>query len=604
MWGFVNVTLGRLANLRKKKSSTRRIQINDAGTDIEICDVCSQTPSLDSDDSIMDGDHKETIPIVDEYFRLYGCPHSRFSRYYKMLLVMQCASSGFYSSIAGAIYYPVMSELESLFNINEQMINMTVVVYFIFQGVAPSIMGGIADSVGRRPIVLLSVLVYICACIGLACCHNYAQLIALRCIQAGGIAPVIAINSGIMGDVTTKAERGGYVGYVSGFQVLGGALGALIGSGLATRWGWRSIFWFLAVGSGVCEVFSYIVLTETKRTVVGNGSITPKNFISRAPILHFAPVRKMLHLDEPEMASLEPKVEFELTAPKRILGVARINIVLYVAGLQYATWTTHQTAMSNALSTKYGLSVLSIGLCYLPSGLCTMTSVVFCGRYLNWYFHKRTEKHNAWLAGQIKQICQERGVTEEEAKEITSNDYFYYQNLFQDRLGLALITLILSSFGYIAFGWCIEKKAPLGAVLFCSSFGSLFSNCILTMSTTTMVDLFPSKGSTATGCLNLYRCLMSAILIACLTRMVNAMGYGGVFTLLGGVNFASSFLILFLIKSGKKFCFNRNKEEEAEVKEAKELEESKEKADTEKDVGKISDVPFELGPANTPDTIV
>ena len=67
--------------------------------------------------------------------------------------------------------------------------------------------------------VLTSVLTYCAACIGLARARTYTQIVALRCLQAAGIAPVIAINNGIMGDVTTKAGgvvrwlRFGYSGH-------------------------------------------------------------------------------------------------------------------------------------------------------------------------------------------------------------------------------------------------------------------------------------------------------------------------------------------------------------------------------------------------------
>ena len=500
--------------------------------------------------------------------------YSYFNHNYKLLLVVQCAFTGFYSSIAGAIYYPVLSIIEKEFHINEEQVNITVVVYFLFQGVAPSIMGGLADSLGRRPVVLSSIMLYFVACIGLARSNSYSQILGLRCLQAAGISPVIAVNSGIMGDITTKAERGGYVGYVSGFQVIGTALGALIGALLANRWGWRSIFWFLVIGSGVCLFCSFIILTETKRTIVGNGSVTPTSKVNYAPVLRVKPVRNMLHLDRPERESLEPRVKINFLAPLDVLKNARLNILLYIAGIQYATYTTHQTALSTVLSTKYNMKVLDIGLCYLPTGLCTMTTVVTAGRYLNWFYRRESKKHRAWLHDQIKQIAAERKITEEEAKEITDNDPKYIFNLIEVRLKAGFVTLVLSSIGYIAYGWCLDVKAPLPAVLVCSGFASLFSNCILTFSTTTMVDLFPSKGSTATGCLNLYRCSLSAIFIGCLSRMAKAMNYGGVFTLMGGVNILSSFLLFYLTRHGKEITFERRKEEAAFVEAANKLKEA------------------------------
>lgn len=519
----------------------------DHASDTELCEIV-RTKSV----------HDDSKTPVE-----YEVPRSRFDRRAKMVLVIQCAFTGFFSSIAGAIYYPVLNVIEGKFHINEEQVNITVVVYFLFQGVAPSIMGGLADSLGRRPVVLTSIVLYFCACIGLACSQNYGQIVGLRCLQAAGISPVIAVNSGIMGDVTTKPERGGYVGYVAGFQVIGSALGALIGALLANRWGWRSIFWFLVIGSGVCLVCSIIILAETKRTIVGNGSIRPKSLANKAPILMVPYVQKLLHLNNPDYETLEPQVKVNILAPWDIIKNPHMSILLYVAGMQFAMWSTHQTALSTALSTKYNMSVIDIGLCYLPTGLCTMTSVVAIGRWLNWTYAKKFNKFKLWREAERSRLLEENNHNEAKVDHIMNTDEAYTFNLFKARLGMSFITLVLSSAGFIAFGWCLEVKAPLPAVLVCSGFASLFSNCILTMSTTVIVDLYPSKSSTATGCLNLYRCLLSALFIGCLSRMIQAMGYGGVFTLIGGVNCASSFLIIYLIRHGSHIVMTRRHEEDA-----------------------------------------
>lgn len=488
-------------------------------------------------------------------------PYSRFGRPEKLALVFQCAFTGFFSTIAAAIYYPVLTIIENKFDVSEELVNITVVVYFIFQGISPTLMGGLADSLGRRPIVLFSVMVYFAACVGLACSKTYAQIIVLRCLQAAGISPVIAINSGMMGDVTTRAERGGYVGYVSGCQVVGSAFGALIGAGLSSRWGWRSIFWFLAIGSGICLIVSIFLLPETKRTIVGNGSVTPKSLYNRSPLLGIPAVRRKLHLDKPDVETLAPAVKLNLLAPFAILKIPEVSILLLVAGLQFATWTTHQTALSTVLSKKYHLSVAKIGLCYLPAGICTLTSVVTSGRYLNWNYRKRMASHKIWLKEEEAKLLKEHHNDLDEVKQIMEDDSYYSFNIFRARLQPALFTILLSGCGFICFGWCISVKAPLPAVLCMSAFASLFSNCILTMSVTLIVDLFPSKASTATGCLNLFRCILSAVFIVSLSRMTQSMTSGGVFTFLAVLTISSSSLLLIIIAHGKKISHKRRQQE-------------------------------------------
>ena len=532
----------------------------------------SKTLFEDTDDgvSIVSNFSKENSPADDEdIFHMIKTksgkpepdisspPYSRFDQSEKTALVIQCAFTGFFSSIAGAIYYPVLTVIEEQFDIDEELVNITVVVYFVFQGLSPTIMGGLADSLGRRPIILLAVLIYFGSCIGLACSQTYAQIIILRCLQAAGISPVIAINSGICGDITTRAERGSYVGYISGFVVIGSAFGALIGAGLSSTWGWRSIFWFLAIGSGICLIISIIVLPETKRTIVGNASITPKSYLNRAPILLWPLLRRQLHLDAPDFETLEEKRELDLFAPLKILRIPEIFILLLVSGLQFSMWSTHQTALSTVLSKDYHLTVANIGLCYLPAGVCTLISVISCGRYLNWSYRRDITKHNIWLKAQREKLLQEYDDNIEKVTEIMENDCYYTFNICRSRLQPAFITLLLSSSGFAAYGWCISVKAPLAAVLVTSGFSSLFSNCILTMSTTLIVDLFPAISSTATGCLNLFRCILSAVFIASLSRMADTMTYGGVFTFLAALTGISSALLLIPVRNGKNLSHKR-----------------------------------------------
>ncbi|CCF60227.1 hypothetical protein KAFR_0J01620 [Kazachstania africana CBS 2517] len=531
----------------------------------------TNTPRSSFDHKIDEGESSE--PFTDDKSNTepedVPVPYTRFGPRAKFGLVMQCAFTGFFSSIAGAIYYPVLTVIEKKFSITEEQVNITVVVYFIFQGLSPSLMGGLADSLGRRPVVLWSVVIYFGACIGLALSQNYTQIIILRCLQAAGISPVIAINSGIMGDVTTKAERGGYVGYVAGFQILGSALGALIGAALSSRWDWRAIFWFLAIGSGACALVSFFVLPETKRTVVGNGSIRPKPVFNRAPILLLPSFQKYLHLDSPDYDSMEPKVKINLLAPFSILKIPEIDLILFCAALQFALYTVHQTALSTVLSKDYGLSVMHIGLCYLPTGICTLLSVVTSGRYLNWAYRRRVNAHNKWLKQKEIELLETHKNDAKKVKDILETDPYYAFNLFRARLQPAFVTLVISSSSFIAFGWCLKVKAPLAAVLVTSGFASLFSNCILTFSTTLIVDLFPSKASTGTSCLNLFRCLLSAIYIACLSKMAIKMTYGGAFTFFGSLTGLSSFLLFIPMRKGKQITLRRRQEEQQAMEQYK-----------------------------------
>lgn len=95
----------------------------------------------------------------------------------------------------------MFASLSQDLGINTEQVNLTITVYMIFQGISPTFWGTISDSYGRRPVLLSTMLIYICACIGLALTPNYAALMVFRMIQAFGSSSVIAISAGVVGDI-------------------------------------------------------------------------------------------------------------------------------------------------------------------------------------------------------------------------------------------------------------------------------------------------------------------------------------------------------------------------------------------------------------------
>lgn len=86
----------------------------------------------------------------------------------------------------------------------------------IMQGLSPSFWGSFSDVLGRRTIFIGTFIVYIAANIALAVSTNYAELMVFRAMQAAGSAATISIGAGVIGDITTSAERGSLVGIFGG----------------------------------------------------------------------------------------------------------------------------------------------------------------------------------------------------------------------------------------------------------------------------------------------------------------------------------------------------------------------------------------------------
>ncbi len=105
------------------------------------------------------------------------------------------------------------------------------------------IVGKLTDIYGRKPFYMGGIFVLI---LGSALCgsaQNVEQLIAFRVIQGLGAGTIMGIAFAILGDVFTPAERGRWIGLMSGVFASASVIGPLIGGTLTDHVHWRWIFY-------------------------------------------------------------------------------------------------------------------------------------------------------------------------------------------------------------------------------------------------------------------------------------------------------------------------------------------------------------------------
>lgn len=142
-------------------------------------------------------------------------PWSIFSPGEKRFIVFMVATASFFSPLSANIYFPALNQLSSDFGVSESIMNLTLTSYMIFQGLAPTLFGDLADMTGRRPAYLIGFTIYIAACIGIARVDTFAGLLILRCLQSSGSSGTIALGSGVVADIATSAERGLWMGFAT-----------------------------------------------------------------------------------------------------------------------------------------------------------------------------------------------------------------------------------------------------------------------------------------------------------------------------------------------------------------------------------------------------
>lgn len=455
-----------------------------------------------------------------------GPAYSAFSTRQKRYIVFMTTFAAFISPTSANIYFPALNPIREDLHVSTTLINLTLTSYMIFQGLAPTIFGDLADMAGRRPAYIAAFILYLGANIGLALQNSFAALFILRCLQSGGSSGAIALGYGVVADISTSSERGTYMGIVGAGTMMGPALGPVIGGILAQFLGWRSIFWFLVIIAAVFLIPYALTVPETGRNVVGNGSVPPQGW--NMTVIEYLNLRKAnknpeglsrsVTAENRRLAQAELARGRKLRFPNPLKTVHIIMekdmaVVLFFNALIYTTFYDMMASIPELFSDIYHFNDLQVGLCYIPFGAgCALASFIN-GKMLDYNY---------------KKIARQVGFTIDRKH----GDDLRKFPIEKARLDIIWPLLGVGLACMLCYGWVLERRANLAFPLILQFFIGMTLNGAFNVLSTLVVDLYPQSPSTATAANNLVRCFMGAAGTGIITIMIDGMGVGWCFTFL------------------------------------------------------------------------
>ncbi|KAJ5910691.1 hypothetical protein N7504_005334, partial [Penicillium tannophilum] len=435
-------------------------------------------------------------------------PYSVLPAGEKTLVIIAGSFAALISPLSSSIYLPAMTSIAQEMNVSVSLINLTITTYLIFQGLAPSFIGSFSDSQGRRPAYLIAFVIYLGANIGLALQNNYAALLVLRCLQSSGSSGTIALGSAVVADLTTRAERGKYIGYAGIGMALGPSLGPVIGGLLDHFLGWRAIFWFLVIFSGICSVIVFMVFPETCRAVVGNGSVIPPRWNQPGWALIAPNSRFRKPKNPPDYSSIQQlKCRPNPVTSLLIATQKETGLILLYGGLVFAGYMAVLSTLTTQLTVRYGFNSIQVGLCYLPLGIGSICSRWTVGRLLDWNFRREARL---------------QGMPIEKNRQQDIEEF----NIERARLSVTMPLMYFAALCILAYGWVMEYRTTLAGPIVILFFVGLSTTGAFNTLSTLVVDINYSSAATATAANNLCRCLMGAGTTAFVAPLIDAIGIG------------------------------------------------------------------------------
>jgi multidrug resistance protein len=136
-------------------------------------------------------------------------------------------------------------------------------VYLLAQAVSVPIYSRFADTIGRKPIILLGIALFLLGSILCGFAWSMPALIAFRVVQGLGAGAVAPMSMTIVGDIYTVAERAKVQGYIASVWAISSVVGPALGGLFAQLDAWR---WIFFVNVPLCLLAGWMLLRTVSTT--------------------------------------------------------------------------------------------------------------------------------------------------------------------------------------------------------------------------------------------------------------------------------------------------------------------------------------------------
>lgn len=179
----------------------------------------------------------------------------------KGLIVLLALLSAFVP-LSMDLYLPALPDMATFFGVTVSLVNLTLIMFFVFFAIGILLWGPLSDRYGRRPILIVGLTIYVIASVLCAVSSDVYQLIACRILQAIGGSAATAVATAIVKDVYRSSDREKVLAVVQSMVMISPALAPVIGAFLLSITSWRGIFWALAL-IGLAALSGSVAYEET-----------------------------------------------------------------------------------------------------------------------------------------------------------------------------------------------------------------------------------------------------------------------------------------------------------------------------------------------------
>ncbi|MFF8192453.1 MFS transporter [Streptomyces bobili] len=307
-------------------------------------------------------------------------------------VVAVLALAGIVVSLMQTLVIPIVPELPKLLDAPASDTAWAVTATLLAAAVATPVVGRLGDMVGKRRMLLTSIVLLISGSVVCALADSLVPMIIGRALQ-GLSAAVVPLGISILRDTVSAEKLAGSTAVMSASLGVGGALGLPTAAFIADNWNWHILFWTSAALGVVAFVLVLLVVPESDIRVGGRFDLVGSLGLSAGLVslllavskggdwgwtsgttlgLGAAAVLILLAWGWWELRAKQPLVDLRTTAKRQVLFTNLASIALGFS--MFAMSLVLPQLLQLPEQTGYGLgrSMLTVGLVLAPQGLVMM----------------------------------------------------------------------------------------------------------------------------------------------------------------------------------------------------------------------------------------
>jgi DHA1 family bicyclomycin/chloramphenicol resistance-like MFS transporter len=171
------------------------------------------------------------------------------------------------------LFFPVIPVVKTEFGVSEALAQLTFSMGVFGMACATLLYGPLADRYGRRPVLLIGLMLFVSGSAVSALAPSFIVLLGGRVLQAVGAGCGITLARAIARDLYGADALVKAIAYLTMFFALGALVAPGFGGVLIDHGGWRSVFYFATASGLAMTVAALLFVPETRKPAIVTTSL-------------------------------------------------------------------------------------------------------------------------------------------------------------------------------------------------------------------------------------------------------------------------------------------------------------------------------------------